>query len=288
MSPEPSSPTVLVVSFRRPELLDRCLTAIRRHQPAANIYVWDNQSEDSARVEQLRSRFPTVRWHFSPENVGFARAVNELVAMAAPERSFVLLNPDAELSGPVDELVAAVDHGDRVAMAGPWIASADLNPWDNARPAPNPISAAFDAAGLGRLIAIPGLRSRYRRAPARPGYLSGACCAISMDAWRTVGPFDERFWLYSEEVDWALRARRQGWALRQLPRPLVRHDAGGTTTDDLELSKRSSELLRRSRELYLEKHFGRLGLASYRGLLRALNVLTNVRHRRRLRGNPRG
>jgi GT2 family glycosyltransferase len=286
MQPEKSSPIVLVVSFRRPELLERCLAAVLVHEPAAKIYVWDNRSDHTDEIKRLSSRYPTVHWHFSAQNVGFASAVNELVSMAAPERTFVLLNPDAELQGPLDQLVRAVEQGERIAMAGPWIESDHLNLWDNARPAPNPASAAIDAAGLGRIVRVPGLRSRYRHPPEHPGYLSGACCAISMAAWKAVGALDERFWLYSEEADWALRARRSGWRLRQLPCCLVRHDAGGTTTDSVELSERSSELLARSREIYLGKHFGRLGLAGFRVALGALNAVQGVRERRSLGHGP--
>ena len=92
-------PTVVVVSYRRADLLERCLTSVGSWLPDSPVAVWDNASDGSPAVRALAGTRPDVAWTFSPENVGFARAVNRLAATTSGD--FLLLNPDAVLLGPL-------------------------------------------------------------------------------------------------------------------------------------------------------------------------------------------
>jgi hypothetical protein len=95
----------------------------------------------------------------------------------------------------------------------------------------------------------------YPGPPDRPvGYLSGACLLISRAAWTDVGLFDERYFLYGEEADWAHRARQRGWQLRLIPRPGARHSPVGTVAGQPDAVRRSSQLLYESQIRYLRAH----------------------------------
>jgi GT2 family glycosyltransferase len=262
---------VLVVSYRQRELLERCLKSIEKWVPnAQGVFVWDNASERSEEIRMLQTRFPDVEFAFCNENIGFAAAVNRLVQLTHAEW-FLLLNPDAQLVASPASMLQVVTKDALVAAVGPWTLSARARrPWDNAVRQIHPINAAFDAAGITGFRRVPLIRTRYPYPPTMPGYISGACLLVSRNAWERVGPFDERFWLYSEEVDWARRARLAGYRIVQVPAMVVHHDPGGTVNDDERMSQFSEDWLTVSRSLYLEKHFGRAGLLVHQALVKIL------------------
>lgn len=277
----PNPYAVIIVSYRAVDPLRACLDSVRLFATdAAAVLVWDNHSDNSGEIEALAEEFPEVRWTFSKTNVGFAAAVNALAAQR-PLHDILLLNPDAALRDSLQPLRDQVAKNGTAAAGPAFPPVPGGRPWDNARPLANPVNAAIERHGLGRFVALPGLRSRYRRPQQTVGYLSGACLLISRDAWSLVGPFDERYWLYSEEMDWARRARSAGYRLVQVPHQLVDHTSGGTVAGDVGLSAESRRRLDSSIELYLRIHFGRAGLAVFGALCAMLRMAVTLRHRLR-------
>jgi GT2 family glycosyltransferase len=67
-------------------------------------------------------------------------------------------------------------------------------------------------------------------APVQIDHPLGACMLIRRRAWADVGPLDEGYFMYVEEVDWCRRARRRGWQIWHTPRAVVRHRAGAATS----------------------------------------------------------
>lgn len=267
------STAILIVSYRRADVLRACLDSLRAHMPECRSFVWDNASDGSDAIQALAASYPEVQWYFHADNAGFAAAVNGL-ARRVDKEFLLLLNPDAELLTDLSPLYAALLDDSRAAAAGPWVENIELaRPWDTAWPPVTPVSAAIEAAGFGRNRRVPGLRSRYPRSRSRVAALSGACLLVRRPAWLDVGEFDQRFWLYSEEIDWCTRARQAGWTLRQVPERLVRHAGAGTVSDSEPLKASSNEHLERSRRLFICKHYGRVGLLLYRALYCALRIL---------------
>jgi hypothetical protein len=119
--------------------------------------------------------------------------------------------------------------------------------------------------------------------------LSGSCLAINRDAWDSVGPFDEEFFLYGEEADWQRRAISAGWQVHLAEELAVKHSAGGTVADDAAASRRSQDLHRAHVALELEYQQGRLAAEIY---LAAASVIEVVRQRCRseagTRSSPKG
>lgn len=258
---------ILIVSYRGADLLEACLESVKRHAPGASVWVWDNRSEATPAITRLAKMTPWASFHFSSENVGFAAAVNGLTKLVQPGSDFLLLNPDAILLDSPNRLFEGFFHT-RVGAVAPWFPpNPHSRDWDNARPLANPVNAAVERLGLGRVVSAPGMRSRYRKPSRSVGYASGACLLIRREAWDAVGPFDERFWLYSEEMDWSRRARSNGWSIVQLPILMLSHSSGGTVADDSALTQVSFKRLQSSIESYLNKHFGVLGLWTYRALV---------------------
>jgi GT2 family glycosyltransferase len=276
---EGAVPTVVIVSYRRPDKLQACLDSLIRHHPDWPVKVLDNYSEQSDAIRELSTSYPSVDWTFLSQNVGFSRAVNILSDGVATD--LLLLNPDAIVGAPLAPMVSALRSSARIGAVGPWTAEFGSRPWDVAHRPINPIRAVVTASGYAGRLRWSPLSDLYRRSPkGEVGYLTGSCLLIRSEAWADVGAFDEQFFLYSEEVDWALRARRRGWELRVHPATLVAHAAGGTVSDSPASAQLSRRFLVESQEKYLHKHFGRWGLWFYRGSLSVMNVVQSSKRGR--------
>lgn len=185
--------------------------------------MWDNLSAASSEVRHLSKRYPEVDWSFSDVGIGFAAGINRLVARSTAD--MYMLNPDAELTGPLVRTRAAL-RGERVAAVSPAVVdpSGLVERWD----------VAHRRQTVGRvLLNHAGYADRLRRTPFSDlypgpprevsGYIMGCSLLVRRDAWDDVGPLDERFFVYGEDPDWQRRARRRGWRLLFEDEPDVRH-----------------------------------------------------------------
>lgn len=214
---------VCIVNYGSPETLARCLKAVEAHLPGEQVRVWDNRSAASPRIRELARAHPDVDWTFSEEGIGFAAGANRLVARS--DRDTLLLNPDAELTGPLRRSRAAL-AGRRVAAVSPTVVdpAGRARPWDVAHRRQNVARVLLNHAGYaGRLRGTP-LSDLYATAPSRvSGYITGCSLLVARAAWDDVGPLDERFFVYGEDPDWQRRARGRGWEVLLVDEPEVRH-----------------------------------------------------------------
>jgi len=263
--PPPAAPTprdfaVLIVAYRNPGQLRDCLAAVHEQLPEAPILVWDNSGPAFPGMAEVVAEHPDVRWFLGSSNIGFAAAINAL-AREIPDSDLLLLNPDAVLQGPLTGTLAALRQPG-VAAAAPLVADANANPATH-----RPWDLAHRTQGLGRaLVSWSGYADRIRgsrwselyrdRPDTVDGYLTGACLAISRDAWTAVGCFDEEFYLYGEEADWQRRARAVGWSLRLVDEAGITHTGHGTVAGDPVAARRSTDLLRANIALNLELEKG--------------------------------
>jgi glycosyltransferase involved in cell wall biosynthesis/GT2 family glycosyltransferase len=249
---------VLIVSYRRADLLDRALRSVEKHLPDARVHVWDNASTGSDQVRELAESWPDVTWTFSGTNVGYISAINSLAAQV-PDADMLHLNPDAELIGPLAAAREAL-AGPRVAAVSPTVIDPDGREatWDVAHRDQSVLRSLANAAGYARQLRnhprLAGLSDLYPTPPREvDGYMTGCCLLISRDAWHAMGPFDDRFFVYGEDATWQPAARRAGWRLLLVDDdgPQVVHGAAGTQTDDPLASLRGADLLRASQVMSL-------------------------------------
>lgn len=298
-SPSAGSPnglSVAIVSYRRADLLTACLAGVHQHLAGHRVLVWDNRSETSTHIRAVAEQAPWAEFSFAATNVGFAAAVNALAEQAGDD-DLLLLNPDAELLGPLPRARSAIS-APGVAAAAPTLAPDPPDPRqdagrDTARDAPWDV-AHRPLTAVRAIVAYSGYAGRLRRTPvsglypAPPdevtGYLTGACLLLSRAAWRDVGPFDEEFFLYGEEADWQRRAKARGWRLRLVDEPQVRHRGQGTTGGDPAAAGRAADLLRANlaRQLLLSG-----GRRHADGFLLGATVLDRVQRSKRSAGRAR-
>jgi GT2 family glycosyltransferase/glycosyltransferase involved in cell wall biosynthesis len=276
---QPLGLAVLVVSYRRADLLDTCLTSVAQHLAGARVLVWDNHSEHSADIRDLATAHPNVRWTFADRNIGYAAAINALAAQV-PGLDLLLLNPDAELTGPLTRARAAL--AEDVAAVSPTLADAkgSARPWDLARRKQTVLRSLVGAAGYADRLRGKPVSDRYSAPPTEvDGYLSGCSLLVNRVAWDDLGGFDERFFLYGEESEWQRRAHAAGWRLLLVDEPDVRHVSAGTTEDEPLASRRAGDLLRAGQTMMLGLH-GNTGPGS--AFTAGLQLLDRVQRSKRV------
>ena len=253
---------VLIVTYKSHDLAEKCLGQVAEHLPDLPVYVYENSGADYPGREELAARNPHARWVIGPVNLGFAAAVNALVEHTPPDADLLLLNPDAQLLGPLDRTRRLIRRRG-VAAVAPLVwdtHGAGPRHWDVATRRRTLLRALVSDAGHSERLRGTPFSFLYREQPDEShgveGFLAGACLAINRDAWNTIGGFDEEFFLYGEETDWQTRARAAGWKL------LLANEAGANHGDAVAADEapaveapargRGYELLRTNTALLLE------------------------------------
>jgi len=243
-SPASASPglEVVVVAYGAVGMLRRALTPVA----GLPVTVIDNSSlpEIAALCAELG-----VRYRDSGGNIGFGAAVNlALQDRLVPGGDVLLLNPDAEIpASDIARLHAALRAEPGLASVGPAQVDDAGHVARVVWPFPAPHRSWLESIGLGRLN-----RGAH--------FVIGSVLLLRAEALAQVGGFDERFFLYAEETDWAYRAHRLGWRHASVPEIRAVHAAGGTSTDP----RRREAHFHASQERYMRKHFGAAGWQSAR------------------------
>jgi len=267
MPGEPLMPdvSVILVSFNTRDLLRECLhTVFAQTGVSLEVFVVDNASRDGS-VEMLRAEFPQVRVIASPVNLGFAAANNRAMDLATGQY-VVLLNTDAFLRpGDLALAVSKMDATPKAGLAGARLIGRDGHWQPSARQFPSVVNDLLSLSGLSAKFG----RSRFfgkadrtwadPASPAAVDWVPGAFSIIRREVLDAIGHFDERFFLYYEEVDLCRRIVAAGWQIWYWPELVVVHIGGESSRQVrcLSMSSSGSQLTlwrMRSALLYYRKH----------------------------------
>lgn len=241
---------VVIVSYNVRADLARCLDSLAAADLPADtaLVVVDNGSSDGT-LAWLRAERPAVRALDAGGNVGFARA-NNLGIRATTSDLVLLLNPDTVVPREAIRGLVAVLHGDGGAAAvGPRLVDADgrpelsfgpmISPWGECRQ--RRLVRAYDAGD-------PAARARVERLTGAAGprdWVSGACLLARRRDLDAVGLFDERYFLYTEDVDLCAAFRAHGRRVLYTPAVTVQHlrgRSGATAPGATARHRRASQL----------------------------------------------
>jgi GT2 family glycosyltransferase len=208
---------VCVVSWNTRALLDDCLNAL--HGAAAEVHVVDNASADGS-AQLVRDRHPWAMLTASDTNLGFGPAVN-LAAKDTTQPWIACANADTRLHpGALDVLLAAAQPAD--GALAPRLVLADGRTQPSLMPFPTIPQTLQYNLGLKRW---PLDQDRPRTVP----WAIGAFLVLRREAFHRLGGFDERQWLYAEDLDLGYRLRQAGWTTRYVPDARVTHHASAAT-----------------------------------------------------------
>ena len=227
--------TVAVVSWNTRDLLARCLDALAPEAEAglAEVWVVDNASADGS-AELVAGRYGWARLIASPENLGFGPAVNR-VAERTRTPWLAVANADVALRpGALAELLEAGERDPGAGAIAPRLVLPDGTTQHSVFGFPTvPAAVAFNlglyrlSADLADRMALVGRwdATRSRRVP----WAVGAFLLVRRTAWEAAGGFDDRQWMYAEDLDLGWRLRAAGWTTRYEPRAVADHESGAST-----------------------------------------------------------
>jgi GT2 family glycosyltransferase len=267
-----------VVTFNTAELTTRALRGLldQDHGCDLRLLIRDNGSTDGT-PDAIAAKLPEASLDASGDNVGFAAGMNSLLARSdAPW--FLALNSDAwPEPGAIATLVAAGERFPTAAAVAPRLERPDGTLEHSTHPFPSVGLAALLATGAWRLLGPErlealALQGHWDHRRARPvDWAVGAALLMRRTAVEHVGGFEERFFMYAEDLEWCWRARQHGWDIRFEPSAVVRH-VGNASGASAYGSRRTAAYMRNTYRFYRSQH-GALATGAYR----AMNLLGSGR-----------
>lgn len=231
--------SVTVVLFNSDDHLRACLGALQGALGSgqAELVAVDNASPDES-AAITREAAPRARLITSAVNRGFAGACN-LAWPSVTGRYWLLLNPDVVLDpGALEELTRWMDRHPEVAVVSPWLRDGSNGELGYpGRAFPSVSRALIELLRLHLLLPAHRRGDLWQGSYVRPGspsaaapdWVPGAAMMVRRAAVQDVGPLDETFFLYGEDLEWCWRLRRSGWGIATCPSAVATHHASASS-----------------------------------------------------------
>ena len=214
--------SIIIVNYNTKELLRRCLKSLPDEWGV--VIVVDNSSTDES-VEMIKKEFPSVRLILNSQNLGFARAVNQALRQAIGE-AVLLLNSDTIVKKGALEKLIEFEKKVRPAIIGAKMLNPDGTVQGSCFYLPT-ISRAIKEYWFGKS----GYFSKYApegKEPMEVEAVSGGAMLISKGVIEKIGLFDERYFMYFEDLDYCRKARKVGYNIYYLPTVEIVHEHGAS------------------------------------------------------------
>jgi N-acetylglucosaminyl-diphospho-decaprenol L-rhamnosyltransferase len=215
--------SVIIVNWNAGAALDACLgSVVADAGPAPEIVLVDNASTDGS-TAAARARHPAMRVIETGRNLGFAAGANRGAEVARGEL-LIFLNPDARVvPAAISVLAGALANAPGAGIAGGGLIG-EGGHWEPGAARFAPVRHLLLDTSAGRLAA------RLRRAPHIVDWVYGTFMAVRRDLFRRLGGFDERYFLYGEDMDLCYRAARLGERTIHVPAAQAVHLANVSAT----------------------------------------------------------
>jgi GT2 family glycosyltransferase len=248
--------SVVIVSYNTRALLHDCLQAVRASTSIAlETFVVDNASPDGS-GDMVAETFPEVHLIRSPENRGFA-AANNLAIHDARGRYVLLLNPDTIVQpDTISRLAAFLDARPDVGITGPRVLNEDGSLQSCGYWYPTLLEEIRLSRQVEKIARRVWGEPRHDPNPAREtevDWVDGCCLLIRRSVIGRIGPLDEQYFLYAEELDWCRSATTAGWRIVTCPTAEMTHLRGRSSN---QVHSRALALLVETRLRYYRKHDG--------------------------------
>lgn len=281
---------VVTVTYSPGPHLERFLSSLSlATDRPVTVVLADNGSTDGA-PENAVERYTDTRLLRTGGNVGYGTAVNRGVASLEGDSEFlVIANPDVVWGpGSIDALLEAMHRWPTAGAVGPLIRDPDGSVYPSARHLPSVVRGGMHAV-VGPFWKNNPWTRAYRQERQEPseravGWLSGSCLLMRRSAFDQIGGFDERYFMYMEDVDLGDRLGRAGWLNVYVPDAEILHAKGHSTGRD---PARNLAAHHRSTYLYLSDRHRGWHRAPLRWAMRAALAVRSglvVRGARRHRG----
>jgi len=275
-----------VVTWNTRDLTVRALRKLLDADQGVDItlYVRDNASTDGT-AGAIAAQVPEATLDAGTTNLGFGAGMNTLIARSS-NPWFFCLNSDAwPEPGALAQLVAAAEARPQAAAVAPRLETPDGSLEFSTHPFPSPRVSAAVNLGLHRFLSPRRKKAMlldgwFRHDEARAvDWAVGAALLMRRSALDVVGGFDERFFMYAEDLEWAWRAHQRGFETWFEPAAIVRH-VGNASGQQLYNTARTTAYLRNTHRFYGRTH-GPLSSLSFRAIEAVGSAARWLHHRRR-------
>jgi N-acetylglucosaminyl-diphospho-decaprenol L-rhamnosyltransferase len=260
--------SVIIVSYNTSDILQECLQRLYRESEGVSMEVImvDNDSKDDS-VEMVLSSFPEVKVIANDDNVGFAAANNQGIEIARG-KYVLLLNSDAYvMHNTLQSSINFMESNPRCGIMGARLMCEDKTEQVSARTLPGPWHKLLVTTGLTAhfpnsiLLGKPDYHSEGVHGTRMVGWVPGAYFMIRRELIDEIGMLDAGYFMYYEEVDFCLRASRNGWTVIYNSNVPVIHLGGASSARTLKpMSATGRQLLNyriESEIRYYRKNYGR-------------------------------
>jgi len=246
--------SIIIINWNTQELLSNCLSSIYRtiKEIAFEIILVDNGSEDGS-VPFVKKHFSSVKIIANTDNRGFGRANNQALEIMEG-RYALLLNTDTVLTPhAVAQLYSFMESTPDAAMACGQLLNSDGSKQNSIAAFPTLLTLIANTSLLEHLFPKRFPSKRYHHhEPVEVDSGIGACLLVRKAAIDDVGMFDERYFFFFEETDWAYQMHRKGWKTYHVPNAHIYHLQGQSIGPNI----RSRIEFYRSRYIYFRKWKG--------------------------------
>lgn len=229
--------TVVIVNYNVKEFLTTCLASVLKASEhlTTELYIVDNNSSDGS-ISFLKERFPDVNYIINEENVGFGKANNQAIRFARGKYT-LLLNPDTIVQeDTLEVLINYMDENSSCGACGCKILNPDgtFAP-ESRRSVPTVSTAIYKAVGLTALFPKSKVFGAYYQGwkdedkGGEVPVLSGSFMFFRTTCLKDLEGFDERFFMYGEDIDLCYRANKAGWSIHYVPETSILHYKGEST-----------------------------------------------------------
>jgi hypothetical protein len=222
--------SVIITNYKTPELLKLCLKSARECLAGLEFEAFIMDAETSEDTEfVVREFFPEFNFEPFQKNVGFRALVNEGLKKANGQ-FILILNSDIILKeNAVQKLIEYLETHEEVAMIGPQLLNLDNSIQESCLRFFGPLTilarrTIFGRTAMGKkLLAKFLMRDYNHEEPREVDWLLGSSILVRSSALNRVGPMDERFFMYFEDVDWCRRFWQAGFKIVYLPQAKIYH-----------------------------------------------------------------
>ncbi|MHA1855125.1 MAG: glycosyltransferase family 2 protein [Promethearchaeota archaeon] len=248
--------SIIIVSYNTRELLINCIRSIYQNTKKLDfeIIVIDNHSNDGSQ-KAIRKYFENVILISNSKNRGFARANNQGIEISKGKYVLLLNSDTLVINNALKKLVNFLERNSDAGIVGPKVLNEDRSIQTSFGKFPTIKSEMARSLLLESRIQQKNFSSDKRlkeKIPFEVDWVSGCCLLIRRKVYDQIGGMDEKFFLFNEEVDWCLRASKQGWKTYYHPDAKIIHFGSRSVVKNYYAFIASRY---ESRLIFVQKHF---------------------------------
>ena len=252
--------SIIIVNYNVKYFLEQCLLSVIKScsNIKAEIFVVDNNSTDGSK-EFFNDKFPSVKFIWNKENVGFAKANNQIINQCSGNY-ILFLNPDTIVPEDCfEKCLTFIQWQQKPGAVGVLLIDGSGKFLKESKRAfPSPLTSLFKLSGVTRLFPRSKIFAKYylgnldEHENHEVDVLVGAFMMMPKDVLKTVGNFDETFFMYGEDVDLSYRIQKAGYKNYYFAETTVIHFKGESTKKG---NLNYIRLFYKAMSIFVKKHY---------------------------------